>query len=80
LIRELDRAGFKSAADTLEHFQYDVMNYMQFPQSHWRKIRKTNMMERTNKEIKRRSRVVGVFPNQESVLRLVVSILVNFMF
>jgi hypothetical protein len=32
LIRELDSAGFKSAADTLEHFQYDVMNYMQFPQ------------------------------------------------
>ena len=77
LIRELDSTGFKSAADTLEHFQYDVMNYMQFPQSHWRKIRTTNMMERTNKEIKRRSRVVGAFPNQESVLRLVVSILID---
>jgi transposase-like protein len=38
------------------------------------------MMERTNKEIKIRSRVVGVFPNQESVLRLVVSIFIDFMF
>ncbi len=35
------------------------------------------MMERTNKEIKRRSRVVGAFPNQKSVLRLVVSILID---
>ena len=77
LIRELDNMGYKSAADTLEHFQYDVMNYMQFPQNHWRRIRTTNMMERTNKEIKRRSRVVGAFPSQESVLRLVVSILID---
>jgi len=53
------------------------MNYMQFLQSHWRRIKTTNMMERTNKEIKRRSRVVGAFPNQESVLRLVVSILID---
>ena len=45
----------------LERFKYDVMNYMQFPQSHWRKIRTTNVMERTNKEIKRRSKIVGVF-------------------
>jgi putative transposase len=35
------------------------------------------MMERTNKEIKRRSKVVGAFPNQESVLRLTVSILID---
>jgi transposase-like protein len=77
LIRELDKMEYKSAADTLENFQYDVMNYMQFPQSHWRKIRTTNMMERTNKEIKRRTKVVGAFPNQESVLRLVVSILID---
>ena len=77
LIKELDNSGYKSAADTLENFQYDIMNYMQFPQSHWRKIRTTNMMERTNKELKRRRKVVGVFPNQESVLRLTVSILID---
>ena len=77
LIRELDSTGYKSAADTLERFQYDVTNYIQFPQSYWRKIRTANMMERTNKEIKRRSKVVGAFPNQESVLRLIVSILIN---
>ena len=77
LINELDSMGYKGAADTLENFQYDIMNYMQFPEKHWKKIRTTNMMERTNKELKRRSRVVGAFPNQESVLRLAVSILIN---
>ena len=54
--------GYKSAADTLESFQYDIMNYTQFPEKHWKKIRTTNMMERTNKELKRRSKVVGAFP------------------
>ena len=77
LILELDRMGYKGAADTLENFQYDIMNYMQFPEMHWKKIRTTNMMERTNKELKRRSRVVGAFPNKESVLRLAVSILID---
>ncbi|AKB76813.1 Mobile element protein [Methanosarcina horonobensis HB-1 = JCM 15518] len=77
LIRELDKMGYKSAADTLESFQYDVMNYMQFPENHWRRIRTTNIMERTNKEIKRRTKVVGAFPSQESVLRLRVSILID---
>ncbi len=77
LIREMDKMGYKGAADTLERFQYDVMNYIQFPKDHWRRIRTTNIMERTNKEVKRRSKVVGAFPNDESVLRLVVSILID---
>lgn len=77
LIMELDRMGYKGAADTLENFQYDIMNYMQFPEKHWKKIRTTNMMERTNKELKRRSRVVGAFPNKESILRLAVSLLID---
>ena len=54
----------------LKFFQYDSMNYVQFPEKHWNKIRTRNMMERTNKELKRRSKVVGAFPNQELVLRL----------
>ena len=53
------------------------MNYMQFPKEHWNKIKTTNIMERTNKELKRRSKVVGVFPSSESVLRLAVSILID---
>ena len=77
LIRELDGRGYKSAADTIESFRFDLMNYMQFPKKHWRRIRTTNMVERTNKELKRRSKVVGAFPNQESVVRLAVSILID---
>ena len=53
------------------------MNYMQFPKEHWNKIKTTNIMERTNKELKRRSKVVGVFPSSESVLRLAVSTLID---
>ncbi|AKB35752.1 Mobile element protein [Methanosarcina siciliae C2J] len=37
LIMELDNMGYEGAADTLESFQYDVMNYMQFPEKHWKK-------------------------------------------
>jgi len=37
LIMELDRMGYKGADDTLENFQYDIMNYMQFPEKHWKK-------------------------------------------
>ena len=77
LIRELDKMGYKGGADTLERFQYDVMNYMQFPKDHWRRIRTTNIMERTNKEVKRRTKVVGAFPNEESVMRRVVSRLID---
>jgi len=77
LIRELDEEGYKSVADTLERFQYDVLNYRDFPKNHWRRIRTTNILERINKELKRRSKVVGAFPNQESVLRLAVSILID---
>ncbi len=77
LIRELDQEGYKSAADTIERFQHDILNYMAFPRNHWRRIRTTNVLERINKELKRRSRVVGAFPNKESVLRLAVSILID---
>lgn len=48
--------GYKGAADTLEGFQYDIMNYTQFPEKHWIKIKITYMMKRANKELKTRSR------------------------
>ncbi len=49
--------------------------FFKFPASHWKKIRTSNAMERLNQEIKRRSRVVRVFPNKESCERLVTAIL-----
>jgi hypothetical protein len=51
--------------------------YKAFPKSHWKRIRTTNSLERINKELKRRSRVIGAFPNDASLLRLAVSILMD---
>ncbi len=49
----------------------DVLAFLHFPQEHWRKIWSTNPLERLNKEIKRRTNVVGIFPNDASIVRLV---------
>ncbi len=49
----------------------DVLADKTFPQSHWRQIHSTNPLERLNKEIKRRTNVVGIFPNEAAITRLV---------
>ncbi len=49
----------------------DVLAYKTFPESHWRQIHSTNPLERLNKEIKRRTNVVGIFPNEAAITRLV---------
>ena len=56
---------------------FDVVTFLSFTKSHHRKIHSTNLVERFNKEIKRRTRVVGVFPNENSVLRLLVPLTVD---
>jgi putative transposase len=48
----------------------DVLAYMDFPKEHWPQIASTNPLERINKEIKRRSDVIGIFPNDEAAIRL----------
>jgi transposase-like protein len=48
---------------------------MSFPKEHWPQLASTNSLERLNKEIKRRSRVVGIFPNNAAIMRLVGTLL-----
>ncbi|HEX2275164.1 MAG TPA: IS256 family transposase [Acidimicrobiales bacterium] len=55
----------------------DLCAFSAFPQAHWKKIWSTNPLERVNKEIKRRTNVVGIFPNEASVLRLAGSVLLE---
>ena len=49
----------------------DVLAYMSFPREHWAQIASTNPLERVNREVKRRSDVIGIFPNDEAIVRLV---------
>ncbi len=58
------------AAEILEEAEPDALAYLQFPKSHWKRLRTNNLQERTNREIKRRSRVVQVFPSVASLERL----------
>ncbi len=56
---------------------YDACTFLTFPKTHRRKIHSTNVLERFNKEIKRRTRVIGAFPNDGSVLRLLVPLAID---
>jgi putative transposase len=49
----------------------DVLAYMDFPREHWPQIASTNPLERVNREIKRRADVIGIFPNDDAIIRLV---------
>jgi transposase-like protein len=55
----------------------DILAFAEFPQAHWRQLWSTNPLERVNKAIKRRTDVVGVFPNPEALLRLAGAVLVE---
>ena len=70
-VTEMLRKQFPSAVPIMEAARDDVLAFLHFPQEHWRKIWSTNPLERLNKEIKRRTNVVGIFPNDAAITRLV---------
>jgi putative transposase len=71
------RERFERLGAMMDEAEHDVLAYMSFPKAHWTQIHSTNPLERLNLEVKRRTNVVGIFPNEKAITRLVGAILLE---
>jgi putative transposase len=71
VVAKLRSMKLGKAAEIVESGIEETLSYMAFPREHWKLLRTNNMLERVNKEIRRRTRVVGAFPDGSSALMLV---------
>jgi putative transposase len=69
--------GATGARRSSTHAEEDLIGFYAFPREHWTKIRSTNPLERVNKEIGRRSDVIGIFPSDQAVIRLAGALLLE---
>ena len=71
------RERFRKLAELMDEAEDDVLAHMAFPKHHWRQLHSTNPLERLNGEIKRRTDVVAIFPNEDAIQRLVGALLLE---
>jgi putative transposase len=71
------RKPLPKIAGLLEEAEEDLLAFYEFPADHWPKLRSTNPLERVNREIGRRTDVVGIFPNDRSLIRLAASVVIE---
>ncbi len=76
VVEQLARPAPK-VAQLLEAAEVDLLAFYAFPAEHWSKLRSTNPLERVNREIGRRSDVVGIFPNDAALIRLAGALLLE---
>ena len=70
-MAEQFRKSMPKPAKLIDDTEHEVLSYMEFPPAHWLQIHSTNPLEWLNAEIKRRTNVAGIFPNDPAVDRLV---------